>query len=113
MSLHICTCQHNAQCEYHLRYPGASETEMQALADLINAGALDQPNSSARLFEQHQEDRIEQAYWNFDARRNGLSIWRRSTMSERDAFKTEMRTALQAEGIIASARLIAAGWRKS
>lgn len=40
------------------------------------------------------EDRIEAAYWNFDARRKGYGQWASSPMSERDAFKAELRNAL-------------------
>lgn len=40
------------------------------------------------------EDDIEAAYWRFDARRNGYGEWRTRPMTERDAFKAEMRSAL-------------------
>lgn len=40
------------------------------------------------------EDRIEAAYWNFDARRKGYGQWASAPMSERDAFKAELRNAL-------------------
>lgn len=44
-----------------------------------------------------EEDRIEAAYWRFDARHKGYGKWKASPMSERDAFKAEMRNALAAE----------------
>ncbi len=43
------------------------------------------------------EDRIEAAYWRFDARRNGYGRWKNAPMSERDAFKVELRSALVAD----------------
>jgi hypothetical protein len=36
MSFHVCKCGN----EYHLRYPGITEEESQAVADKINSGAL-------------------------------------------------------------------------
>jgi hypothetical protein len=59
-----------------------------------------------------EEDRIEIAYWSFDARRSGYAKWAESPMSERDAFKAEMRNALGAEKMRAEMRLIGRGWRK-
>jgi hypothetical protein len=47
MSIHVCKCVHNGREEFHLRYPGLSESEAQALADKINAGQLDQPAAQA------------------------------------------------------------------
>lgn len=46
--------------------------------------------------ERLTEDAAEQAYWQFDARRKGLSEWRGMPMSERDAFKAEFRKAAAA-----------------
>lgn len=40
MSIHVCKCEHNGRTEYHLRYPGMTEKEAQALADRINGGEL-------------------------------------------------------------------------
>lgn len=40
MSIHICKCEHNGRTEYHLRYPGMTQEEAQALADRINGGEL-------------------------------------------------------------------------
>lgn len=59
-----------------------------------------------------QEARIEAAYWCFDARRSGYSQWKTAPMSERDAFKAEMRNALEAEKVRAEMRLVARGWRR-
>ena len=59
-----------------------------------------------------QEDRIEAAYWRFDARHKGYSQWKTAPMSERDAFKAEMRNALEAEKVRAEMRLVARGWRR-
>lgn len=59
-----------------------------------------------------QEDRIEAAYWRFDARRSGYARWKAAPMSERDAFKAEMRNALEAEKVRAEMRLVARGWRR-
>jgi hypothetical protein len=41
MSIHVCKCEHNNRTEYHLRYPGMTQDEAQALADRINGGDLD------------------------------------------------------------------------
>ena len=60
-----------------------------------------------------QENRIEAAYWRFDARRKGYSYWQSAPMSERDAFKAEMRNALAAEETRAEMRLVAKGWCKA
>jgi len=59
-----------------------------------------------------QEDRIEAAYWRFDARHKGYSQWKTAPMSERDAFKAEMRNALESEKVRAEMRLVARGWRR-
>lgn len=59
-----------------------------------------------------QEDRIEAAYWRFDVRHKGYSQWKTAPMSERDAFKAEMRNALEAEKVRAEMRLVARGWRR-
>lgn len=59
-----------------------------------------------------QEDRIEAAYWRFDARHKGYGQWKQAPMSERDAFKAEMRNALAAEKTRAEMRLVAKGWRR-
>lgn len=59
-----------------------------------------------------EEDRIEDAFWRFDARHKGYNQWKAAPMSERDAFKAEMRNALAAEKTRAQMRLVAQGWRK-
>lgn len=59
-----------------------------------------------------QEDRIEAAYWRFDARHKGYGQWKQAPMSERDAFKAEMRNALESEKTRAEMRLVAKGWRR-
>lgn len=59
-----------------------------------------------------EEDRIEAAFWRFDARHKGYGEWRQAPMSERDAFKAEMRNALHAEAVRAEMRMVAKGWRK-
>ena len=59
-----------------------------------------------------EEDRIEAAYWRFDARHKGYGQWKQAPMSERAAFKAEMRNALAAEKTRAEMRLVAKGWRR-
>ena len=59
-----------------------------------------------------EEDRIEAAYWRFDARHKGYGKWKTAPMSEREAFKAEMRNALAAEKTRAQMRLVAHGWRR-
>lgn len=44
------------------------------------------------------EDPAELSYWNFDARKRGLGPWKGAPMSERDAFKAELRAALSRSG---------------
>lgn len=40
MSVHVCECEHNGRTEYHIRYPGLTRQDAQALADNINSGQL-------------------------------------------------------------------------
>lgn len=61
----------------------------------------------------YEEERIEAAFWRFDARRKGYGQWKDSPMSERDAFKAEIRNALGSEKIRAEMRLVARGWRRA
>ncbi len=46
------------------------------------------------------ETRIEEAYWNFDARRKGYAEWKGASQTERDAFKWELRRILGAKQAI-------------
>ena len=41
MSIHVVKCVHRGNVEYHLRYPGMTEEQAQAIADQINGGVLD------------------------------------------------------------------------
>jgi len=59
-----------------------------------------------------EEERIEAAYWRYDARHKGYNEWKLAPMSERDAFKAEMRSALAGEKVRAQMRLVAKGWRR-
>jgi hypothetical protein len=59
-----------------------------------------------------EEERIEAAYWRFDGRHKGYGQWEQAPQSERDAFKAEMRNALNAEKTRAEMRLVSRGWRK-
>jgi hypothetical protein len=45
-----------------------------------------------RLRDQQVNDKLEQAYWEFDARHKGYGQWRNAPQSERDAFKAVVRT---------------------
>ena len=40
MSVHVCAVAYNGKQEYHIRYPGWSRDNAQALADKINGGYL-------------------------------------------------------------------------
>lgn len=60
---------------------------------------------SDRLEAVLEEDRIEAAYWRFDARHKGYGPWLLAPMSERDAFKAEMRNTLATEKTRAEAAL--------
>jgi len=44
------------------------------------------------------DDFLEVSYWRFDARRKGYGEWMNLPMSERDAFKAEMRVLIAALG---------------
>lgn len=76
------------------------------------AGEPDRATPSGGREAGPEEDRIEAAYWRFDARHQGYGEWKQAPMSERDAFKAEMRNALAAEKTRAEMRLVARGWRK-
>ena len=57
------------------------------------------PGSAAateRAADADINDAIEGAYWRFDARRKGNGVWKGAPMSERDAFKGELRVVLAA-----------------
>ena len=60
MSIHVCKCVHNGREEFHLRYPGLTQSEAQQLADKINGGALNQVEHAAAVAEhfQQQIDRL-------------------------------------------------------
>jgi hypothetical protein len=72
---------------------------------------IDHAEASGGIEGGPQEDRIEAAYWRFDARRKGYEQWKKAPMSERDAFKAEMRNALEVEKVRAEMRLVARGWQ--
>jgi hypothetical protein len=72
---------------------------------------IDHAEASGGIEGGPQEDRIEAAYWRFDARRSGYEQWKKAPMSERDAFKAELRNALEAEKVRAEMRLVARGWQ--
>ncbi len=40
------------------------------------------------------EEKIEQLYWEFDARVKGYAKWKETPQTDRDAFKSVMRTAV-------------------
>jgi len=84
----------------------------EALAAPPAAPADDHATPSGGQEAGPQEDRIEAAYWRFDARHKGYSQWKTAPMSERDAFKAEMRNALESEKVRAEMRLVARGWRR-
>jgi hypothetical protein len=44
--------------------------------------------------EELEEGYVEVSYWEFDARRKGYGDWEGKKMSERDAYKAEMRKLL-------------------
>lgn len=50
-------------------------------------------------------DIIEQAYWKFDAMRNGYAEWRNLPKSERDAFKLACVSVVEAENAQLKAEL--------
>ena len=57
---------------------------------------LDRIETAMAVFDVEAEERIEVAYWRFDAKRKGHGAWKSAPMIERDAFKTEMRAMLAA-----------------
>ncbi len=56
MSIHVCKCTHNGRTAYHLRYPGMSKKNAQAIADMINAGALDTYRVVKKEHQKKEED---------------------------------------------------------
>jgi hypothetical protein len=42
-----------------------------------------------------ETDWAEECYWRFDARRKGYGEWKDHPQSERDAFKTELKAAVE------------------
>lgn len=67
-----------------IKHPEGTEWYDGCITDL--RAALAEP-----VEEQDIEDAIEAAYWNFDARKQGLNEWAKAPQSERDAFKAEAR----------------------
>lgn len=64
MSIHVCKCVHNGRVEYHLRYPGMTEIEAQALADKINGGGLSIPKERLAMNVQHHDcHKAADAFW--------------------------------------------------
>ena len=51
--------------------------------------------------EDGDDDPAEAAYWRFDARRKGYAEWKGLPMSERDAFKAEMRRIISRQEAMA------------
>jgi len=63
MSIHVCRCEHNNRTEYHLRYPGMTQEEAQALADRINGGELDNKLREALRKANSQAERFEREWY--------------------------------------------------
>lgn len=59
MSIHVCKCEHNGRTEYHLRYPGMTKDEAQALADHINGGTHDADTEKDHMNTQEQSVGVE------------------------------------------------------
>lgn len=70
----------------------------QAATSAQRRGAMDALASACGYtvppLQDGDDDPAEAAYWRFDARRNGYSEWKGLSMSERDAFKAEMRSII-------------------
>lgn len=91
---------------------GLVERTVRRLLAWWRAAGPDMATPSGGYEAEPEEERIEAAYWRFDARHNGYGKWKAAPMSERDAFKAEMRNALAAEKTRAQMRLVAHGWRR-
>jgi hypothetical protein len=91
---------------------GQVERVVRRLLAWWRAAGPDLATPSGGYEAEPEEDRIEAAYWRFDARHKGHGKWKAAPMSERDAFKAEMRNALAAEKTRAQMRLVAHGWRR-
>lgn len=92
---------------------GLVERTVRRLLAWWRAAGPDRATPSGGLEAAPEEDRIEAAYWRFDARHKGYGQWKQAPMSERDAFRAEMRNALAAEKTRAEMRLVARGWRRT
>ncbi len=71
------------------------ETEVQLalrIARLLNEDAEVKKQS---IDDSVDSDPAEVAYWNFDARKKGYAEWKGAPQSERDAFKAEIRIAVE------------------
>jgi hypothetical protein len=50
------------------------------------------------------EEQIEEAFWDFDGRRKGYGEWKNRPQSERDAFKSVLRTFIERESKFSDAK---------
>ncbi len=91
---------------------GLVERTVRRLLAWWRAAGPDMATPSGGYEAEPEEERIEAAYWRFDARHKGYGKWKAAPMSERDAFKAEMRNALAAEKTRAQMRLVAHGRRR-
>lgn len=54
-----------------------------------------------------ENDLAESAYWRFDARRAGYGRWDGIPMSERDAFKAEVRNVIRTTRVMVASEISA------
>lgn len=62
---------------------------MNELPEVFMKSEEDSAEASVKL-----EERLEESYWRFDAKRKGYASWG-NLMSERDAYKSELRKLLK------------------
>lgn len=62
---------------------------MRTLPEIFMKSEEDSAEASAKL-----EEHLEESYWRFDAKRKGYAMWH-DPMSERDAYKSELRKLLK------------------
>jgi hypothetical protein len=90
------------------RYRSAAECiagNEEVMADLLALRRAVTAPVDLTVQGQAAEARLEQAYWEFDARRKGYGQWGARPMSERDAFKSVARQ-LVADGVAARAEAL-------
>lgn len=114
MSIHVCKCVHNGREEFHLRYPGLTQSEAQQLADKINGGALNRVEHAAAVAE-HFQNQIAPLRSELEAARGkveALTRERDDARRGRDAFFNEsIKTRSELQSLTAHVKVLTASLR--